>query len=97
MFVYTSNYVYDNHTELQLRSLFSGRKYSGVWLCYNYKDVLSLFIMDVQDSSHAFTLTMGLLKAACLERSTSLAPSPLPRAEQLPASGFEGLLPKGPL
>lgn len=60
---YISNYVCSNHTELQLRSLFSGRG----WLYYNYKDVLLLSIMDVQDSSHAFTLTMGLLKAACLE------------------------------
>lgn len=64
---YTSNYVCGNHTELQLCSLFSGRKGIRVWLAYNYKDVLLLTIMDVQDSSHAFTLTMGLLKAACLE------------------------------
>lgn len=54
-----------------------------------------LLTVDRQDSRHAFTLTMGLLKAACLEWGTSLAPPP--RAKQLPVRWFEDILPKGPL
>lgn len=43
------------------------------------------------------SLTMGLLKAACLEWGTSPDPSPLPRAVALPDRWVEGLLPKVPL
>lgn len=88
-------WVCGSHTELHLCSLLSDRKDNSVWLYYNYKDILSLLTVDRQDSRHAFTLTMGLLKAACLEWGTSLAPPP--RAKQLPVRWFEDILPKGPL
>lgn len=82
---------------LNLHSLFSGRKYNSVWLYDNYENVLSLFITDRQVASHTVTLTIGLLKAACLEWGTSLAPSLLSRAKQLPVRWFEEILPRGRL
>lgn len=74
----------------------SGREDNRVRLCHGDERVLSGLVTGVQNPSHAFTLTMGLLKAACLERGTSLAP-PLPGAPPLPPRGLQGLLPKGPL
>lgn len=54
-----------NQTELTQSLLREKRQQCVVY--FNYENVLSLFNTDRQVSSHAFTLTMGLLKAACLE------------------------------
>lgn len=51
-----------NHTELQLRSLFSGRKDNIVWLCHNHKDVLSAFIKDAQSQVMHSHLQWGYWK-----------------------------------